>query len=308
MVAKKLEKLRLGNIKTVPPHGRAGGGLALLWKDGIDLEIVSSCKNYFDVRLIYEGKLSYMSFIYGDPDKKKRKQTWDYLSALALIRDAPWFATGDFNDLTGNDEKEGGPERPEGSFEDFRTFLLEGDLYDLQHSGNCFSWRGKRWNHEVKCRLDRALANGAWSELYPSGRCEYLCYESSDHRPLVTYFEPLRKKKKGIFRYDRSLSSNHEVLKLIEDTWMENTQLKVKQKVDKCRTAIIRWSKQQHRELKEKLESLKHQIDQLMSDTIPDETKLKELNEELRKSYANEEEFWYQRSRQLWLNLGDKNT
>ena len=30
VVVKKLECLRFGNIKTVPPHGRAGGGLALL--------------------------------------------------------------------------------------------------------------------------------------------------------------------------------------------------------------------------------------------------------------------------------------
>lgn len=130
-MAKKLECLRFGNIKTVPPHGRAGGGLALLWNDGIDLSIVSSCINYFDAKLVFEGKLSYSTFVYGDPDKKKRKQVWDYLTALALIRDAPWFVSGDFDDLTGNSEKEGGLERPEGSFDDFRAFLTEGDLYDL---------------------------------------------------------------------------------------------------------------------------------------------------------------------------------
>ena len=105
MVVKILECLRLGNIRTVPPHGTAGGGLALLWKEGIDLEVVSSCTNYFDTKLIYEGKLSFATFIYGDTDKKKRKQTWDFLSALALVRDAPWFLSGDFNDLTGNIEK-----------------------------------------------------------------------------------------------------------------------------------------------------------------------------------------------------------
>lgn len=228
VVVKKLECLRLGNIRTVPPHGTAGGGLALLWKEGIDLEVVSSCTNYFDTKLIYEGKLSFATFIYGDTHKKKRKQTWDFLSALAFVRDAPWFLSGDFNDLTGNIEKEGGPERPEGSFEDFRTFLIEGDLYDLQHSGNFLSWRGKRWDHNFKCRLDRALSNSSWAELYPSGHCEYLRFESSDHRPIVTYFEPLRKKKKGIFRYDRTLSTNPEVKKLVEDIWAEEIQLRVK--------------------------------------------------------------------------------
>lgn len=308
VVVKKLNCLRLGNIRTVPPHGQSGGGLALLWKNGIDLEVISSCKSYIDTKLVYEGKVSYATFVYGDPDKKRRKQTWDVITALALIRDAPWFVSGDFKDLTGNDEKEGGPSRTEGSFDDFRDFLIAGDLYDIQHLGNFLSWRGKRWGHNVKCRLDRALSNSSWAELYPSGHCEYLRFESSDHRPIVTFFEPLKKKRKGIFRYDRSLSTNTEVRKLIEDTWTEEAQLKVKQKVDKCRSEIIKWSKAQQADIKATLEKLKFQIDNLMSEEDPNETTLKELNEELKRTYLLEEDHWRQRSRQLWLNLGDKNT
>lgn len=80
---------------------------------------------------------------------------WDYFTDLASIR----AATGDFNDLIDNYEKDGGPQRAEGTFGDFSTFLSEGDLYDLRHSGNCFSWIGRRNEHLVKCRLDRALSN-----------------------------------------------------------------------------------------------------------------------------------------------------
>lgn len=209
-------------------------------KEWVQLEIISSCNNYFDTKISYEGNISYATFVYGNTDKRRRKQTWDYLTSLALIRDAAWLVTGDFNDITGNSEKQGGPERSEDSFSDFRTFLSEGDLYDLQHSGECLSWKGTRWTHEVKCRLDRALANSSWSELYPSGRCEYLRFEISDHRPLVTYFEPLRKKKRGIFRYDRRLNKNPEVAKLVKDVWLQSTHQKVKQKIGSCKTAIIR--------------------------------------------------------------------
>ena len=88
-------------------------------------------------------------------------------------------------------EKQGGLERSEASFSDFRTILSEGDLYDLQHCGECLSWQGVRETHDIKCRLDRSLVNSSWSELYPSGRCEYLRFDSSDHRPIITLFESI---------------------------------------------------------------------------------------------------------------------
>lgn len=240
--------------------------------------------------------------------ERKRKQTWDFLTSLALIRDAPWLVTGDFNDLSGNHEKEGGPERLEASFSDFRTFLSEGDLYDLQHTGECLSWKGTRWTHEVKCRLDKSLANSSWSETYPSGRCEYLRFDSSDHRPLITFFDPLRQKKRGIFRYDRRLSKNTEVGKIVKDTWLINTQLKVKQKIDKCRTAIIAWSKKQRETNRANLEKLRSMIEEQTISPAPDTILLEKLKKDLLEAYRTEENYWKQRSRQLWLHLGDKNS
>ena len=291
VVNKKLEKLGFTNLKTIPPHGVAGGGLAIIWKEWLNLEIMSSCSSYFDTRISYEGNVSYLTFIYGSTDKRRRKQTWNYLTSLALIRDAAWLITGDFNDISGNHEKQGGRERSEASFADFMVFLSEGDLYDLQHSGESLSWKGKRGTHEVKCRLDRALANSSWSELYPSERCEYLHFDSSNHRLVVTYFEPLRKKRKGIFRYDRRLSKNVEVEKIVEDTWHHNTQLKVKQKIDSCRAAIISWFKKQREANSANLERLRKSIEEKTTSLQPDVELLKGMEQELLEAYRSEENY-----------------
>ena len=45
-----------------------------------------------------------------------------------------------------------------------------------------------------------------------------------------------------------------------------------------------------------------------MSNTLPDEVLIHELNLALLHLYKAEEEFWKQLSRQLWLALGDSNT
>ncbi|CAA7019207.1 unnamed protein product [Microthlaspi erraticum] len=200
----------------VPPHSRGGGGLAHLWKKEIELRILHQCDNFIDTEIRFQGKTFMATFVYGAPDKENRKAVWDAIIEKTEGRDTPWLLTGDFNEILDNSEKVGGPARQENSFVDFRSFMSECDLYDLRHSGNFLSWRGVRYKHNVKCRLDRAMAKSAWIEAYPSGRCEYLNYEGSSHRPIITFFYPAKKKRKGLFRYDRSLRNNEEVKLLVE--------------------------------------------------------------------------------------------
>lgn len=140
---------------------------------------------------------------------------WNALSSLQPASGYPWFLTGDFNELTDNGEKKGGPERAEGTFCAFRTFLSENDLFDIKHYGNFLSWRGKRNTHIVQCRLDRAISNSEWMNIFPSCRSQYLKYEASDHRPLLKFLDTRRKKGMKIFRYDRRLNENVEVKQLI---------------------------------------------------------------------------------------------
>ncbi|KAL1208842.1 hypothetical protein V5N11_010520 [Cardamine amara subsp. amara] len=193
----------------VSPISPGAGGLALFWKQELEVEVLLSCPNFIDTRIKAEGRSFYATFLYGEPDRSKRKQVWEQVKILAENREDPWLLTGDFNDIVDASEKQGGPCRSEGSFTDLRTLMAECDLYDLKYMGNCLSWRGQRYNHLVKCRLDRVMANSSWIEEFPSGRCEYMRFEGSDHRPVLTRFDTEKKKSKGLFRYDRRLRKKH---------------------------------------------------------------------------------------------------
>lgn len=180
--------------------------------------------------------------MYGDPEQSKRKLVWEVFKELAVSREGPWFLSGDFNAMVDNSEKKGGPLRSEWSFVYFRSFLSECDLYDVRHSGNPLSWRGVRHTHVVTCRLDRAVGNSEWAELFPNGRCKYLRFEGSDHRPIITYFA-LEKKKPGWFRYDRRLKENGEVKKLVEEVWNEDLAGSVQSRIAKVWQALILWNR-----------------------------------------------------------------
>lgn len=156
---KKLEQLGYESHHIFPPKGHGAGGLALFWNSKIKIDVMYSNANLIDTFIEYQGKSFFASFIHGDCDRKQRRMQWEHLLNLAASREAPWVAAGDFNDLLNEDEKLGGPARPEGSFTDLRSFFSEGDLFDLRHSGDPLFWRGKRGDHLVRCRLDRAVAN-----------------------------------------------------------------------------------------------------------------------------------------------------
>ena len=176
-VIKDLEWLNMEKYCIVSPHSSGGGGLFLAWKN--------------------EGLTFHTTFVYGEPDHTKHQAVWSAISELNTKSGEPWFFTGDLNEIIDNGEKEGGPCRPEGTFCSFRTFLSENDPFDLKHSGNFLSWRGQSHAHLVHCRLDRAVSNTEWSDLFPSCRCQYLPFEGSDHHPLLSFLDPARKKRKA---------------------------------------------------------------------------------------------------------------
>lgn len=233
-VLKETESLHLDSHFLISPEGHGAGGLALLWRSDINIQILSSNRNFINTMITFKNTNFQSTFIYGAPEIHLRQEAWNSLTNIAAPSDSPWFLTGDFNEITSNAEKSGGIERPESSFSNFRTFLSSCDLFDIKHSGNFLSWRGKRGTHLVHCRLDRTLANSSWSDLFPNGRSQYLQFEGSDHRPLISVFNSKKKKPNRLFRYDRRLRDNQEVKAIIDKAWNESPHLSVSKRISRC--------------------------------------------------------------------------
>ena len=116
-------KLNLENVH-IKPRVNAGGGLALYWKNGIDLKVLDSSPTFIDA-VVNPGMDDAwrLTGFYGNPITANREHSWALLKHLCLKMDIPLLCMGDFNEITKAEEKKGGAIRRERQMREFREAL-----------------------------------------------------------------------------------------------------------------------------------------------------------------------------------------
>ncbi|KAG2275583.1 hypothetical protein Bca52824_058138 [Brassica carinata] len=112
----------------------------------------------------------------------------------------------------------------------------------------------------------------------------------------------------SLFRFDRRLKENPEIKALVGDTWKQAGNRDVQYKIGQTRRAIVLWNKEQQRNSKLLINKWKDELERAMTSPNNDSDLLNHINSELKSAYLEEEAFWKQRSRNLWLSLGDRNS
>ncbi|CAA7042876.1 unnamed protein product [Microthlaspi erraticum] len=148
-------------------------------------------------------------------------------------------------------------------------------LVDFPSHGNTLSWRGRRWGKIVRCRLDRALATEDWHNIFPKSHVEYLKMVGSDHRPILATIDDKIPKGRCKFRFAKDGSGKTASLQRLNGDGRIND--------------ITGNSKVQN-------------------DDRRTQEELVEITQKLKEAYRNEEQYWKQKSRNLWLKDGDLNT
>lgn len=152
------------------------------------------------------------------------------------------------------------------------------------------------------------MSNCAWPEAFPMGRCRYLRFEGSDHRPLLTYFNADRPKKRGMFRFNRALTEQEEVTHLVDEAWNWTPIDSVITKLNKCWRNIIKWAKE--KQIQSNLLIMKNQqaLEKALTSPQPDSDLIASISAVLKRAYLDEEQFWLQRSKIQGIIKGDRNT
>ncbi|KAL9422716.1 hypothetical protein AB3S75_034905 [Citrus x aurantiifolia] len=138
-----------------------GGGLALLWNNEVDVNIISYSNHHIDAVIHgVNGKIWRCSGIYGHPETIQKRHTWTLLRRLAGMFTWPWLCFGDFNEILHPNEKLGGKDRNLDMVAAFRETVKDCNLIDLGCKGYPFTWSNRRFGPQlIEERLDRFLGS-----------------------------------------------------------------------------------------------------------------------------------------------------
>lgn len=124
----------------------------------------------------------------------------------------------------------------------------------------------------------------------------------------MTFIDPSIVKCRRMFRYDCRLNSNEEAKHVIRESWSSSQTKQISERLTSARQALAEWNRLQHHNSRELIEQKQRELEEALTSPVNDTALIQEINSKLNEAYLAEEAFWKQRSRLLWLKLGDRNS
>ncbi|CAO2207064.1 unnamed protein product [Urochloa humidicola] len=216
-------RLGLKNCIAVDSDGRSGG-LALFWHESVEVNLTEKNFRYIDVstRVSANDPWFRITFVYGEPRPENRHRMWDALRRLRTASELPWMVVGDFNEAMWGFEHFSATARPERQMANFRDVLNACELMDLGFVGLPFTYdNGRSGAANVKVRLDHAVADTGWRDLFPDATVHHLVSSRSDHCPLFLEIrkENWERHKTRIFRYEIMWERLESLATEIKEAW-----------------------------------------------------------------------------------------
>ncbi|XP_024190144.1 uncharacterized protein LOC112194121 [Rosa chinensis] len=215
---------------------------------------------------------------------------------------------GDFNELVAYADKNGGSYA--GKFGGLRDWVQSEAMIDLGYQGANFTWSSGR----IKERLDRGFCNTDWRLLFAEARVIHLAKTKSDHCPLLLRLQPHVQNCRinPPFRF-HSMWMQHEEYKGFVTTAWNNTVGNLLDKTNLLASELNTWNKDVFGNIFKKKRRLLARIAGIQKKLcVHDNPFLLNLEKELIKQYElvrdQEAMLWKQKSREKWIQDGDRNT
>ncbi|XP_019197687.1 PREDICTED: uncharacterized protein LOC109191482 [Ipomoea nil] len=253
------------------------------------------------------------SVVYGSPNAHLRKKLFADLTSDSHHPDIPWLVVGDFNSVLSSDETSSPENFSINRSSDFKNWIFREGLIDLGFTGSKFTWkRGIDTPSFKGARIDMELGNIAWKISFPNSLVEHLPMINSDHSPILVNSEFVSQASSTkSFRFNLAWSTHPSFLDCVKKAWCKGGNLESNKAA--LAKSLAAWNKGTFGNIFHKKKRLLAIINgvQCSLATRPraDLFKLdRKLRIELEDVLYQEELLWFQRSREEWIESGDRNT
>jgi hypothetical protein len=312
-------KLGFENVFSVPSLGRSGG-LALLWQNEAEIVIQNFSQHHIDAHVeSQQVKCWRLTGFYGRPEHHRHKESWALLKHLSTMDSAPWLCLGDFNELLALHEKRGGNARSLRQILEFQDAVNACNFVDLGYRGASYTWNNNRDDEaNIQGRLDRALATSTLLDWFPQYSVTHCPRSVSDHLAMVvlTKTQPgVQRRKKWIKRFEEKWATHPACEEIIRSSWNQQVDVgspmfQLCQKLSRCRKALVDWSRTVFGALALQVQHKMEALESLHEDNYGGQhnPQIRALQDEINMLLHQDELHWRQRSRETWLEAGDRNT
>ena len=306
--------------KIVVKYPDSGGGLALIWKRDVQLDVFNFTINHILAKVVEDdGFVWWLTCFYGWPNATQRTKSWALLTHLRSFVDGPWLCISDFNAILHSSEKLSRRPAQWNQVNDFQAALEECELEDLGFRGYPYTWNNRRpGNANTRERLDRVVSTRSWRDKFQACTVNHLTSHASDHLPIILQYQickrPETKGSRG-FKFEESWLLWDECEEVIKKAWAkdgegETALTLAKEKIKVYGTELLAWGSSKTNPDTKEIKRLQHRIEalNLAEATMENKAEFLEVSKKMDALLMKQEIFWAQRSRIPWLKHGDRNT
>ncbi|XP_058738371.1 uncharacterized protein LOC131610432 [Vicia villosa] len=110
--------------------------------------------------------LYWLTTIYALNQIDKRRVLWKDIDNLGKPQQGPWMLMGDFNNVLSTQDICGGSLVREWEFSNLREMMANSDMFKIDSKGDRFTWFNKHADGVIYTRIDRAITNMNWLQVY----------------------------------------------------------------------------------------------------------------------------------------------